>query len=63
MICPQLSPAEKKLAAFIKLGLTSKEIASLTSNTTASIDVSRSRLRKKLELERCENFESFLVDL
>jgi DNA-binding CsgD family transcriptional regulator len=63
LICPQLSPAEKKLAAFIKLGLTSKEIASLTSNTTASIDVSRSRLRKKLELERCENFESFLVDL
>jgi DNA-binding CsgD family transcriptional regulator len=63
LVCPELSPAERKLAAFIKLGLTSKEIASLTCNTTASVDVSRSRLRKKLELERNKNLESFLVDL
>ena len=63
LVCPELSPAERKLAAFVKLGLTSKEIASLTCNTTASVDVSRSRLRKKLELERNKNLESFLVDL
>lgn len=44
-----LSLAELKLAAFIKLGLTSKEIASLTYNTKESIDVARSRLRKKLK--------------
>ena len=60
---PNLSPAEHKLAAFIRLGLTSKDIASLTSNTKESIDVSRSRLRKKLQLKRSDNLESFLVSL
>lgn len=61
--CPALSPTELKLAALIKLGLTSKEIASITYNTKASIDVARSRLRKKLELDRSENIEYFLLNL
>lgn len=60
---PSLSPTEQKLAALLKLGLTSKEIASLTYNTKASIDVARSRLRKKLNLDRSENIESFFANL
>jgi hypothetical protein len=62
-LCPGLSPTEKRLAAFIKLGMTSKQISSLTYNTVSSIDVSRSRLRKKLKLEREENIEIFLTNL
>ena len=60
---PDLSPAEQKLAAFIRLGLTSKEIALLTLNTKESIDVGRSRLRKKLLLDRSQNIEFFLSNL
>jgi len=62
-VCPELSPSEKKLATFIKLGLTSKEIAALCSNTHASVDVSRSRLRKKLNMDHNENIETFLSQI
>jgi DNA-binding CsgD family transcriptional regulator len=57
---PSLSPAELRLAAFIKLDLSSKEIAMLTQNAKESIEVARSRLRKKLELKQSENLVSFL---
>lgn len=57
---PDLSPAELKLAAFIKLGLSTKEISALTSNTISSLEVARSRLRKKLKLQQTDNMITFL---
>jgi len=57
---PNLSPAEQKLAAFIKLKMSSKEIALLTQNSKDSIDVARSRLRKKMNLLKSDNFVVFL---
>lgn len=62
-ICPQLSPAELKLAAFIRLGLSSKQIGSVSSNTSESIDVARSRLRTKLNLSPDANLKTFLLSL
>ncbi len=50
-----LSPADLKLAALIKLGLSAKEIAAITQNTHESVHVARSRLRKKLKLETVDN--------
>jgi len=57
---PELSPTELKLAALLKLGLSSKEIAAIMQNTNESIHVARSRLRKKLNLETAENLNAFL---
>ena len=57
---PNLSTGELKLAAFIKLKLSSKEIAILTNTTKAGINVSRSRLRKKLKMDNKDNFIDFL---
>lgn len=57
---PDLSPAEMKLAAFIKLGLSNKEISALSQNTLQSIEVARSRLRKKMRLNTNDNFFTFL---
>ena len=62
-ICPGLSPPELKLAAFIHLGLSSKQIADLISNTPESIDVARSRLRNKLKLPADANLKSFLLNI
>jgi phosphate/sulfate permease/DNA-binding CsgD family transcriptional regulator len=45
-----LSENEKRLIALIKLGLSSKEIASLSNITTKSVEMNRYRLRKKLNL-------------
>jgi len=47
---PQLSPNERKLCAFLRMSLSTKEIASITGQTTESINKARIRLRKKLNL-------------
>lgn len=57
----QLTPNELKLAAFTKLNLSSKEISSLTGQSTRTIDVGRYRLRKKLGISNSEvNLTTFL---
>jgi hypothetical protein len=62
-ICPDLSPSELKLAALVHLGLSSKQIGSLSTNTPESIDVARSRLRSKLNLPTEANLKTFLSNL
>lgn len=57
---PDLSDKEIQLAAFIRMGLSSKQIASLIYSTKKSVDVSRSRLRKKMRLRRADNLKDFL---
>jgi len=47
---PDLTQTEKKLCAFIKLNLSSKDIADITKTSTKSVENSRTRLRKKLGL-------------
>lgn len=48
---PNLTSNEKKLCAFLKLNMTTKDIASITYQSVKSISVARSRLRKKLSIE------------
>ncbi len=47
---PELSPNERRLCAFLRLNMTTKEIAAITGQTQRSIEVARTRLRKKLSL-------------
>jgi DNA-binding CsgD family transcriptional regulator len=49
-INPHLTPNERKLAAFLRLDMSSKDIASITGQSVNSINVARIRLRKKLNL-------------
>ncbi len=57
---PTLSKSEKRLCAFLKLGMSSKEIGDITQKNYKSIEVFRSRLRKKLEIESTVNLTDFL---
>ena len=47
---PSLSQSEKRLCAFIKLGLNTKEIAVITNLSPNSVRVAKVRLRKRLNL-------------
>ena len=47
---PSLTPNEMRLCALLKLNLTTKEISELTGQRVPSIEIARSRLRKKLEI-------------
>ncbi len=61
---PDLSPNERKLCAFLRLNMTTKDIASITHQSVHSINVARTRLRRKMNLANSEeNLVSFLINL
>jgi len=57
---PQLSSTDLKLCAFLRLNLSSKEIAQLMNISLKGVEVSRYRLRKKLGLATEINLNDFL---
>ena len=57
---PDLTPNEKKLAAFLRLNMTTKDISAITFQIPDSIKTARSRLRKKLGLPQEANIIAFL---
>lgn len=57
---PELNNKEKMLCAYIKMNLLSKEIAPLLNISVRGVEISRYRLRKKLNLEERDNLAEFL---
>jgi PAS domain S-box-containing protein len=57
---PKLTPNERKLCAFLKMNLSTKDISSITHQTIRSIEVARFRLRTKMNLPRSTNLPKFL---
>lgn len=57
---PNLTMSDKKLCAYLKMDLSSKDIAPLLNMSFRSVEMSRYRLRKKMELERDVNLSDFL---
>lgn len=57
---PLLTPTDLKMCAFIKLGFSSKDMAQIMGITVEGINTSRSRLRKKMNLNRKIVLSEFL---
>ena len=51
---PDLTANERRLCAFLRLNMTTKDIASLTKQSANSIEVARTRLRKKINLSNSD---------
>jgi inorganic triphosphatase YgiF len=51
---PELSRNDRRLCAFLRLNMTTKEISAISGQSLKSIDVARSRLRKKLGIANAE---------
>lgn len=60
---PQLSPSDLRVAAFMKLNMSTKEISLITLQSPATLRTARHRLRKKLGLDRNENLIAFLNNI
>lgn len=60
---PNLSQQEKRLATLLRLGFSSKYIATLMNITPKSVEISRYRLRQKLGLERGDNLVNYLKSI
>lgn len=60
---PLLKKNDLKLCAYLKMGLSSKEMASLLNTSTRSIETARYRLRKKLDLDSGASLTHFLQQI
>jgi len=58
---PELTPRELKLCAYLRMNISSKEIAVLMNISTRGVEISRYRLRKKFDLSRDENLTDFIL--
>ena len=60
---PQLTPKDRKLCAFLRLNLSTKEIAPMLNISVRGVEISRYRLRKKLGLESEVNLVEYLMGI
>ncbi|MEI6173627.1 MAG: triple tyrosine motif-containing protein [Bacteroidota bacterium] len=60
---PVLTPRELSLCAYLRMNISSKEIATLMNISTRGVEISRYRIRKKLGLDRNANLTDFMMNL
>ncbi len=56
-----LSPQDMKLSAYLRMNLSTKEIAHLLNISIRGVEISRYRLRKKLRLDRSSNLQEYIL--
>jgi ligand-binding sensor domain-containing protein len=60
---PVLSANDIKMCAYLRMNLSTKEIASILNISTRGVEISRYRLRKKMELDAGTNLTDYLSRL
>lgn len=60
---PMLSPKDMKLCAYLRMNLSTKEIAPLLNISPRGVEISRYRLRKKINIDRDRNLTEFMLDI
>ncbi len=62
-IHPELKPNDLRLCAYLRLNLSSKEVAPLLNISVRSVEVKRYRLRKKMNLPHESNLADYILNL
>ncbi len=60
---PDLVPNDLKLCAYLRMNMSSKEMASLLNISLRGVEIRRYRLRKKLDVPHEKNLVEFLMEL
>jgi DNA-binding CsgD family transcriptional regulator len=60
---PELTSNDLRLCAYLRLNLSSKEIAPLVNISVKSVEIKRYRLRKKMNLPREANLTDYIMNL
>ena len=58
---PSLTPNDLRLCAYLRLNLSSKEIAPLLNISVRSVEIKRYRLRKKMELHHEQGLVEYIL--
>ena len=59
---PELTPNDLKFCAYLRLNLSSKEIAPLLNISTKSVETKRYRLRKRLKLNHNDSLVNYILE-
>ena len=60
---PDITQPEIKIASYVRMNMSSKEIAELMNKTARAVENDRYRLRKKLKLSSKQSLRKYLADL
>jgi DNA-binding CsgD family transcriptional regulator len=60
---PNLTPNDLKLCVYLRLNLSSKEIAPLLNISVRSVEIKRYRLRKKMNLEHEKSLVEYILEI
>ncbi|MBC3847394.1 LuxR family transcriptional regulator [Winogradskyella echinorum] len=60
---PAITPNDLRLCAYLRLNLSSKEIAPLLNISHKSVEVKRYRLRKKIGLDHDQSLSNYIIEL
>ena len=60
---PSLTPKELRLCAYLRMNISTKEIAPLMNISIRGVEICRYRVRKKLDIDRDTNLTSMIIDL
>ena len=58
-----LTPKDQRLCAYLRMNLTTKEIAPLMNISVRGVEISRYRLRKKLDVDSDTNLIEFMMNI
>lgn len=62
-LAPDLTPNELRICAFMKINITTKDMAILTNRTTGTIENVRISIRRKLKLDKGVNLQQYILSL
>lgn len=60
---PSITPNDLRLCAYLRLNLSSKEIAPLLNISHKSVEVKRYRLRKKMGLDHDQSLSNYIIEI
>lgn len=60
---PNLTPKEMKLCAYLRMNISTKEIAPLMNISIRGVEICRYRVRKKMNIDRDQNLTKMIIDL
>ena len=60
---PLLTPNDLRMCAYLRLNLSSKEIAPLLNISVRSVEIKRYRLRKKMDLQHEQGLVEYILNI
>lgn len=62
-LCPELTAQELRLCGYMRLPLSSKEVAAFVDSTPGAVRVAKTKIKQKLALQKDQKLDDFLKNI